>query len=207
VEVEKMDIQIFGSAGFAKEVYTMLVRLNHRVVSFVDDNMRGEKLYGIDIIGEADFEPTKPVVIGIGRPPLREKVVQKLLNRYPMTRFPVIIDPLANILNPNTVSIGRGSIICAGLILTTDIKIGDFCMVNINATVGHDCIIGDYNTIAPGASISGHVETGKKVYFGAGSTVKEHINICDDVTVGMLACVTKNIEVSGTYVGIPAKIK
>lgn len=73
-------------------------------------------------------------------------------------------------------------------------------------TIGHDCIIGDYFTTAPNVSISGTCRIGDYVYFGTTSCVKEKITICSDVTIGMMAAVVKDISVSGTYVGTPAKL-
>jgi serine acetyltransferase len=40
---------------------------------------------------------------------------------------------------------------------------------------------------------------------GTNSSVREKIKISNDVIVGMNAAVVKNIEESGTYVGVPVK--
>ena len=43
------------------------------------------------------------------------------------------------------------------------------------------------------------------MFCGAGSTVIDHISICDNVMIGAGAVVVKDIMESGTYVGIPAR--
>ena len=48
---------------------------------------------------------------------------------------------------------------------------------------------------------------GDNVFLGAGTTVKDGVEICSDVVVGAGSCVVKNIEQSGIYIGIPAKSK
>jgi len=53
---------------------------------------------------------------------------------------------------------------------------------------------------------AGSCKIGDCVYFGTTSCVKEKITICSDVTIGMMAGVVKDISVSGTYVGVPAKL-
>ena len=97
------------------------------------------------------------------------------------------------------------SIICSGTIITTNVKLGKHTHLNLHTTIGHDCVIGDYFTTAPGVQISGNENIGNRVYFGTRSCVKQKITICDDVIIGMNAGVVKNITESGTYIGTPAK--
>ena len=66
-------------------------------------------------------------------------------------------------------------------------------------------MIGDYFSIMPNAVVGGNVTIKDKVYMGSCSNVKEKINICDSVIIGMNAAVVKNIVNPGTYVGVPAK--
>jgi UDP-3-O-[3-hydroxymyristoyl] glucosamine N-acyltransferase len=105
----------------------------------------------------------------------------------------------------NSVSIGRGSIICANCILTCDIDLGDFAQLNLATTIGHDTKAGAFFTTAPGVHISGKVLAGERVYFGTNASAIEDLSICNDVVVGAGACVAKNITEPGIYVGIPAK--
>ena len=83
--------------------------------------------------------------------------------------------------------------------------IGDFAQVNIYAGVGHDCIIGDYFTASPKVSVSGNVRIGNHVFLGTACTILPGVSICDHVTVGAGAVVTKDIVEPGTYVGVPAR--
>jgi serine acetyltransferase len=59
----------------------------------------------------------------------------------------------------------------------------------------------------PGAIVSGGVKIGKCFYMGTNSTIIENINIVDNSKIGAGACVVKNIDISGTYTGVPAKLK
>ena len=62
--------------------------------------------------------------------------------------------------------VGEGSIICAGANFTTNIKIGKFTVVNLNATVGHDCQLDDYSSVMPGANLSGNVHLKEGAFVG-----------------------------------------
>ena len=120
------------------------------------------------------------------------------------TEYYTFIDKKACILDKN-INIGKGSIICAGSVLTTNINLGKFSQINLNTTIGHDCIIGDYFTTAPGVNISGNCKIGNHVYFGTNSSIKEKITVSDNVIFGLNAGITKNINDCGVYIGTPVK--
>ena len=49
---------------------------------------------------------------------------------------------------------GKGNIVCAGNILTVDITLGDFNIINLDCTVGHDAVLHSYVTVYPSVNIS-----------------------------------------------------
>jgi len=59
----------------------------------------------------------------------------------------------------------------------------------------------------PGSIISGDVEIQNQFYIGTNSSVREKIRICSNVKVGLNSGVVKDINISGTHIGLPAKIK
>lgn len=129
----------------------------------------------------------------------------KILNFLPQkTEFETFIHDSVRILDKN-IEIGKGSIICAGSILTTNIKLGDFSQLNLNTTIGHDCVLGKNFTTAPGVNISGNCIIGNNVYIGTNASLREKLSICKDVIIGMQSSVVKDITESGIYVGNPVK--
>ena len=72
-------------------------------------------------------------------------------------------------------------------------------------TIGHDCTIGDFVTIAPGANISGNVTIGNRCNIGTNAAIREKVTICDDVVIGMGSVILHDITEAGVYVGVPAK--
>lgn len=188
---------IIGAGGFAREISAALGLPN--IKFFVDDEyMKVES----GIYGLSQFDPEKyEVVVAVADPTDRTNIVKRLPKN---TKFFTFIDPTAQI-HGNDVTIGEGSIICAGTIITTNVKIGKHAHLNLITTIGHDCEIGDYFTTAPGVQISGNEVIGDRVYFGTRSCIRQKLTICDDVTIGMNAGVVKNITEPGVYVGTPAK--
>jgi UDP-3-O-[3-hydroxymyristoyl] glucosamine N-acyltransferase len=77
--------------------------------------------------------------------------------------------------------------------------------MNLHSDIGHDCVIGNYVTLAPGARVSGYCVIGDCVYVGTNAVIREGVHICDGVTIGAGAVVLNDITESGVYAGIPAK--
>jgi sugar O-acyltransferase (sialic acid O-acetyltransferase NeuD family) len=151
--------------------------------------------------------PGIAILPGIGSPQIRQRVTEKFFAAgfQPIT----IIHPRAE-YSTEWVEIGMGTVICAGTVITTNIKLGKQVHVNPGCTIGHDVLIGDYATLCPGANISGHVEIGKRVFVGAGAVIlngnwESPIVIGDDVVVGAGACVTKSVAAGLTVAGVPAR--
>lgn len=88
------------------------------------------------------------------------------LTTFPLIEFPTLIHPTVFI--GDCVSIGKGCIVCANSVITCDIKIGDFVILNLACTVGHDTVIGNNYAFMLTCNISGEVEIGESVYCGTG---------------------------------------
>ena len=192
---------IIGAGGFGREVYwslSLIERVNTKF--FVVDK------YWDDtndlILPISKFNPNEyKIVIAIGDPKDRFDMVERLPKE---TKYFTHIHPSVQILGDD-VEIGDGSIICAGTIITTNVKIGKHTHLNLQTTIGHDCEIGNYFTTAPGAKISGNCKIYDCVYVGTNTSIKEKISIHSFTTIGSNAAVVKNIEEPGTYVGVPSK--
>lgn len=199
---------IIGTGGFAREVAAIFDELGcyDKFLGFIDrsdvaQEYAGQLLMDRTVMSQEDFKVEMgSILVAIGDPTLREKVVGRLPGN---TVFSTVIHPDAVISRWATV--GEGSIICAGCIVTTQIQIGAHAQLNLGTTIGHDCVIDDFFTTAPSVNISGNCNFDKRVYFGTGAATRQGIDIVSDVTIGMGAMVVKNIIEPGVYVGIPAK--
>lgn len=118
-------------------------------------------------------------------------------------RFATLID--SSVLISKRVEIGEGSIICAGTIITVDIKIGNHVIINLDCTIGHDDIIEDFVTIYPSVKVSGNVLIGTCSELGTGMLIIQGKKVAPDTIIGAGAVVVKDCLESGTYVGSPAK--
>jgi sugar O-acyltransferase (sialic acid O-acetyltransferase NeuD family) len=132
------------------------------------------------------------------------------MNKAKETGFEFISLIHPNVEMSKWVEIGEGAVICAGNILTTNIWLHDHVQINMDCTIGHDVVMGDYATLAPGVHLSGYVHVGKRVYIGTGANIvngtKDNpIIIGDDAVVGAGACVIRSVPSGDTVAGVPAK--
>ena len=143
------------------------------------------------------------IAIAIGNPLTKEFLYQRINNKN--IYFPTLIHPSVHI--GNNIQIGKGCIICANTILTCDIDIQDFIILNLSCTVGHDAVIQSFCSIMPSVNISGEVIVGKNCFIGTGVQVINQLSIGANTIIGAGALVHKNIPENVTAVGVPAKIK
>lgn len=205
-------VAIYGTGGFGREVAWLLSACPAlEPVCFIDDNeaSHGRLLGGLSVMGLAQAQRAFPgvtAVLAVGSPKLRQHLAAKASDAG--FSFEPVIHP--SVFMSPSVRLGTGALICAGSVLTTNIELGSHVQINLACTIGHDVIIGDYSTLAPGVHVSGWVCAGKRVFIGTGAVImngtKEHpLVIGDDVIIGAGACVTKSIPPGLTVVGVPAK--
>jgi sugar O-acyltransferase (sialic acid O-acetyltransferase NeuD family) len=104
-------------------------------------------------------------------------------------------------------SIGIGSVICEGSIITTNVKINNFVIINRRVNVSHDNLIEDYVTIAPGVNIAGNVTIKEGATIGIGASIREKITIGPWSVIGGGAFVKDDIPGGTLYAGVPATFK
>ncbi|MBR5636609.1 MAG: hypothetical protein IKW81_06745 [Pseudobutyrivibrio sp.] len=75
----------------------------------------------------------------------------------------------------------------------------------MDCTLEHDDVIQDFVTMYPSVNVSGCCEVGSCVEFGTGMQILQGLSVVDNAIVGASACVVRNIEEAGVYVGAPAK--
>ena len=61
-----------------------------------------------------------------------------------------------------------------------------------NVHVGHDCLLGDGNIMASGATLGGHVDVGDRVFFGGGVMVHQFCRIGSLAILQGLAGINKD---------------
>lgn len=207
-------IAIFGAGGLGREVALLIEEINvvrpdeWKLVGFFDDGkVKGDVVDGYPVLGglkELNQYNKVHVVIAVADVFIRKKIVTEIINTS--VRYPTIVHPSVQLGAVARNTIGEGCIITAGTILTTNIRIDDFVIINLSCTIGHDVTIGAFSSLMPGCRISGFIETGKHVMIGTGACVLPKVKLGEGCVVGAGAVVTKDVAAATTVVGIPAKV-
>jgi len=205
---------VIGAGGFAREVAWLVEDINAvnnewELLGFIDENAanHGKVLNGFPVLGDFDAFYNKgssePIyaVCAVGNPRIKTSLVHKALEWG--FKFTNLIHP--TVLMSHFVKMGVGNIICAGNILTVNISLGSFIIINLNCTVGHDVVISDYSTLLPGVNVSGNTMLNTGCNIGTNVSIIQGISIGEWSTIGAGAVVVNNIPPCCTAVGVPAK--
>ena len=195
-------LAIIGASGHGRVVADIAKKNGYTDILFLDDDETRDTCGEYPVFGKASAASMieADLFLAIGDSEIRER----LMHAFGIERFVTLIHP--NAVIADDVSIGTGSVIMAGGVINPGAKIGTGCIINTCSSVDHDCVINDYVHASVGVHISGSVVIGKSTWVGAGATVSNNVAITDHCIIGAGTVVIKDIDVSGTYVGVPARL-
>ncbi len=208
------DVVILGASGFAKDLLWILeqqneVRKEWNILGFVDRVKTDEEpVKGYGVVGDDQWLSHYPhpvnAVCGFGNPALRRRIVQKYKSVGHMAAFPPLVSPGANI--SRYTDLGEGCIICSGTMIAPNVKLGDFVILNLSCTVGHDTVIQEFSTVNPGANISGDVLIENDCEIGTGACVIQGRRLGPNTIAGAGSVIIRDIPGHCTVVGNPGRI-
>lgn len=211
--MQPIPLAIVGAGGLGREVRFLIQVLREKgalyeCIGFFDDGLSsGSLVNGSTVLGPIkslnEINYPLSVVLAVGKPQLRKSFFDQLHNPY--LSYPTLVHPTAILGEQAYVTIGRGCIITAGVVMTTNIVVGDFVLINNAAQIGHDSIIGDFVSIMPSANLSGHVHLDQEVYIGTGASLINGVSVGASSVIGAGAAVVDSIPAGCTAVGVPAK--
>lgn len=192
-------IILLGGGGHASVLLEILALEKSEVIGIIDPHKKkGASISGIPIIGNNDdevLEHSKEEILlvnAIGPKPKSSE--RKILSKKFLKlgyQFKTLIHPSAHI--SNTSIIKNGCQVMAGAIIQANAIIGALSVVNSGAIIEHDCNIGEYNHIAPGAILCGGVKTESGVFIGSGSTILENLTLKANSTLAAGVTLRKNL--------------
>ncbi|MCX6319784.1 MAG: acetyltransferase [Bacteroidetes bacterium] len=201
----KKPVAIVGYSGHAYVIIDILLSAGRLVTAYCDQEEKPFNPYHLEYLGkESDvIHRLKQFdfFACVGHNGIREKIHNNL-SQY-------LGSPI-NAIHPSAVisasaKLGDGIMIAANATLNPLVEIGKGVICNTSTSIDHECIIGDFTHIAPGAVLCGNVKVGRNTFIGANSVVRQGIIIGDNVTIGAGTVVVKDIPDGATVVGNPAR--
>jgi sugar O-acyltransferase (sialic acid O-acetyltransferase NeuD family) len=203
---------ILGTGGQARDLADIAEATGYRPVFVTQDRAAiaswpraDEIVHEDDALGRAG----EHFAIGIGDNRLRAEVAGRLRATL---RFPTLIHPDTSFGRASRaiVEAAMGTMIFAGVRMTNNVRIGDFCNVNLGATLSHDVELGDFANVSPGASVAGNVRIGEGAWLGVRAAVNQgtdarKLEIGAWTVIGSGAVVLRDCAPNSVYVGVPAR--
>ena len=200
-------VLIVGAGGFGRELLAWCRQHPEHgrkwtVVGFLDDTtttLAGD----VGVVGRiVDYVPQgEKIFLGLGMPAAKRKVVELLRRKGAI--FDGFTHPSATV--GERISLGIGTIVCPGAVLTSDANLGEFVTVNVCASVGHDAVIGDYSTLSGHCDVTGYAQVGDGVFMGSHAVITPKCKVGDDAVIGAGAVVFTTVRSGTTIVGNPGR--
>lgn len=198
---------IIGYSGHAYVVLDTLIALNYNVVNYLEQSEKVNNPYNLIYLGsEQDpkisaYLGSKPAFVGIGDNKTRSKVFSHLKREQIYT--PYASHPYS-IISDKAV-IGEGTVVMQGCMINALSYIGRGVICNTSSVIEHECNVGDFAHIAPGAVLAGNVWVGDNSLIGANSVIKEGVKIGKNVIVGAGSVIINDIPDGSKVAGNPAR--
>lgn len=205
--MNKRDVVIFGAGGHGRVILDILSESGRKVIGFLDENKdkAGHLFNGVPVLGGWDYLKANnicEVALGVGDNTARHTIFRKLKS------MDILI---ASAVHPKAViskhvKMAEGVVVMGGVVINTGTVLEEGVVVNTSSSVDHDCHLGMFCQIWPGAHLAGNIKIGKFSCIGTGASLVPGIKIGKKVIIGAGAAVISNIDDGATAVGVPAKI-
>ena len=209
-------VLVVGAAGFGRESLDVLDAMVSagepvEIVGVLDDGPSQTNLArladrGVPYLGTiedwlAGGDRSVRFVLGIGNPIIRRALVGKLeaAGMRPFTA----VHPSAT-FGART-QLGEGVVVCAGVAVSNNVRLGRQVHINPNATIGHDAVLHDFVSVNPSATISGEVEIGTGTLVGSAATILQNLTVGERTVIGAGAVVTRSVPSDVVVKGVPGR--
>ena len=204
------DIIIIGAGGFGREVYLWakdsFSKDQYRIKGFLDDNPRILDNYDMDvgIIGNLNSYEIKNqdrFLFAIGDIDVKKRLIMKMKKRR--AKFLTLVHPTA--IMANTTKIGEGVIICPFCLVSDNVLLEDFVMMNVYSSCGHDAKVGRYSILSPYATLNGFVILEDEVFLGTHTTVIPYKRVGYKSKISANSVVMRDVATNKIVFGVPGK--
>ncbi len=200
---------ILGAGGHGRAVADLARACGFTVAGFTDRSSfaggPGNPVLGTDAELAALIRPQQidGGVVGVGNTALARRAQLYGVLVAAGVPQPALVHPRA-VVSPSA-EVGAGSVVFAGDVLGSGVRIGVNAVLYSGVVVEHECVIGDHAYLSPGVVLSGQVTVEAGAFLGAGAGGRPGLRIGAGAVVAAGAVVTADVPAGQTVMGVPAR--
>ena len=199
---------LIGYSGHAFVVYGIFKATGKNVTGYCDVAEKANNPFGLPYFGTENSETGLDAIrasgyfIAVGDNMLRRKIYESLQKNNVAA---------ANAIHPSAVIDSSANIAPGGVMIAANATINPLASIatgaicNTGCIIEHECEVGEFAHIGPGAVLCGNVKVGAGTFVGANAVIRQGITIGNNAMIGAGAVVVKDILDNCTVVGVPAK--
>jgi sugar O-acyltransferase (sialic acid O-acetyltransferase NeuD family) len=201
---------IIGYSGHGFVVYGIITAAGTPVTGYCDSEEKQYNPFSLPYLGKESSDAaiaafnTTEFFIAVGNNGIREKIYHELAAKKLLPGN--AIHPSA-VIDASAAIAKSGVMIAANAVINPLAKIGIAAICNTGCIIEHECAVGDFAHIAPGAVLCGNVKVGTNSFVGANAVIRQGITIGNNVMIGAGAVVLKDVPDNTTVMGVPAQTK
>ncbi len=199
---------LIGYSGHAFVVYGIFHSAGKKVTGYCDVTEKEFNPFKLSYFGkensETAFEAIKKhgYFIAVGDNAVRKKIYEDLTAKHFVT---VNAIHASSIIDPSVTLSANGIMIAANVSINPLANIGTGAICNTSCVIEHECVVGEFAHIGPGAVLCGNVMIGNGTFVGANAVIKQGIIVGANAMIGAGAVVVKDVPDNVKVIGVPAK--
>jgi len=202
------NIIIIGTGGLAREFASYFGEYSKQVsiIGFLSKNKEEHHRFSLPgklFMGEItpEIAGTDFAVICIGNPVLKKSISDRL--KVEGFRFPCLVHPQSVV--SDRVILEEGVVVSPNCTVSPNVTLKKFSYLNFGVGVGHDCTVGRYVQVNPGAQLGGFTNIDDETIIGSSSTILQGVTIGRSVKIALGSVVYSNVDDNSSMIGNPAR--
>ena len=202
------EIILIGYSGHAFVALGILQSCRHKVIGYCDNEEKKFNPFSLQYFQKETSETGLNALtqnnffIAIGNNKIRRDIYNDLAK---IKLFSVNAIHSTAVIDSSAIIAPHGVMIAPNVSINALAKIGIGAICNTSSVIEHQCIIGNFAHIAPGAVLCGNVKIGETSFVGANAVVRENITIGKNVFIGAGSVVVTDIPDNVKAIGNPAR--